>query len=490
VTTTFERSRVSSADGGTQRAPVPLFIAAACAATILLTAAVAASGKASVYSVVFAAAVLGLVLACVMPRLALLGTLVMLVTYADETIGHGKLSLAGEGVALMLAAAILIRHRLGIEQVRFPRDVRWFGPMLATVGFVTLFARDRPLAMKNLTDDLGAVVLVAVIVVLVDSTKWLRRAMWAVVLPFAGLALITILQQVTHRFGDTFGGFATVLLDRGTERSGGPLSANFFGEVLASGAVLAGYLAFAARRRFERIVAVVCAAAMLTATVYTLSRGVWLAVAVAAVVIAVARGIRWSRLAIGAIAVVLVGSVLLPSTLKDRIGAVAGLTQDRTASDSSLRGRVSENLAAYEMFLDHPLVGVGPRNFEVEYPAYAQRIGLDQRTELRAAHSLYLQSLAETGVVGSIPFFALLALALVQPWRARRRVAGHGALLAEGACVAMLTFLLCGLTLHLAYPRYLWIFLALALAAGRLGENGAHNEAETTGQQVVAEVVA
>jgi O-antigen ligase len=207
---------------------------------------------------------------------------------------------------------------------------------------------------------------------------------------------------------------------------------------------------------------------MVVAISYTLSRGAALALAIIAVVIPIARGVRWSRVAIAGVVVVLVGSVVVPSTVKDRVGALAGLTNDRAAADSSLRGRVSENLAAFQMFLDHPLVGVGPKNFELEYPAYAQRIGLDQRTEERAPHSLYLSSLAETGLVGSIPFFAFLGLALVRPWRARRRLEGDAALLAEGACVAMLAFLVCGLTLHLAYPRYLWIFLALALAAGRL----------------------
>jgi hypothetical protein len=69
--------------------------------------------------------------------------------------------------------------------------------------------------------------------------------------------------------------------------------------------------------------------------------------------------------------------------------------------------RVGENLAALEMFRDHPVAGVGPDNFELRYPVYAQRVALDPRPEVRGAHSLYLESLAETGIIGTVAFVAL-----------------------------------------------------------------------------------
>jgi hypothetical protein len=62
----------------------------------------------------------------------------------------------------------------------------------------------------------------------------------------------------------------------------------------------------------------------------------------------------------------------------------------------------------------------------------------------------------------------VLWLALAGAWRARRRLRGHDALLAEGILVALGAFLICALTLHSAYARYQWIFLGLGLAAGRL----------------------
>jgi O-antigen ligase len=76
--------------------------------------------------------------------------------------------------------------------------------------------------------------------------------------------------------------------------------------------------------------------------------------------------------------------------------------------------------------------------------------------------------LAETGLVGSVPFFVLLAVALWRPWRARAQLDGESALLAEGVFVALVAYLVTALTLHAAFIRNLWIVLALALVTGQV----------------------
>ena len=47
---------------------------------------------------------------------------------------------------------------------------------------------------------------------------------------------------------------------------------------------------------------------------------------------------------------------------------------------------INENLAAIYMFLDHPLIGVGPDNYPVLYESYAEPIGLNVRFRERPAH--------------------------------------------------------------------------------------------------------
>jgi O-antigen ligase len=169
------------------------------------------------------------------------------------------------------------------------------------------------------------------------------------------------------------------------------------------------------------------------------------------------------------------GTFVLPQALQTRVGDLYAAVSSNagTPQDMSLRGRQSENLAGLRMWSDHPLVGVGPDNFEVHYQQYSEAIGTDPRAEQRGAHNLYLESLAETGFLGAMAFIGVLWLSLTGAWRARRRLQGDDALLAEGILVALGAFLVCAVTLHSAYARYEWIFLGLGLAAGRLARRRA-----------------
>jgi O-antigen ligase len=180
--------------------------------------------------------------------------------------------------------------------------------------------------------------------------------------------------------------------------------------------------------------------------------------------------VRVRVLAIGLCAAIALGALVLPQSLQQRVDALSHGTNANASfrDNNSLRGRTSENLAAVEMWADHPLVGVGPDNFEIHYQTYSAAIGIDQRPQARSAHNLYLESFAETGVLGATAFVAVVWLSLSGAWRARARAAGRDALLYEGIAVALVAFLICAMTLHSAYARYEWIFLGLGLTAGHL----------------------
>ena len=133
------------------------------------------------------------------------------------------------------------------------------------------------------------------------------------------------------------------------------------------------------------------------------------------------------------------GRLVLPQSLVQRVDELSDIvpTNRPRSPDTSLRGRASENLAAVHMWTDHPLLGVGPDNFEIHYQTYSAAIGIDPRPEERGAHNLYLESLAETGVLGTagVP---RSALARARPAPGERAPAwGRDALLAEGFAVAL-----------------------------------------------------
>lgn len=79
--------------------------------------------------------------------------------------------------------------------------------------------------------------------------------------------------------------------------------------------------------------------------------------------------------------------------------------------------RVVPAAAAWEMFRDHPLVGVGPHSFSAMYMTYKLRVDERHPQWVRLSnesfgevHNDHLQVLAETGVPGYLLFLSALAL--------------------------------------------------------------------------------
>jgi O-antigen ligase len=87
--------------------------------------------------------------------------------------------------------------------------------------------------------------------------------------------------------------------------------------------------------------------------------------------------------------------------------------------------RMAHWQAAWEMFSDHPLLGIGFGNYQIVYPAYALPRWSDP---LGHAHNYYLSVAAETGALGLSAYVVLWVAAFAQAWRAVRKSQGiwHG----------------------------------------------------------------
>jgi putative inorganic carbon (hco3(-)) transporter len=406
------------------------------------------------------------------PRWFLVAALFLLMAYVPDVLASRRLAHALIAIAL---AAVLLRRATGRERLRIPRELGAFAALLLAFGAAALFATDRAVAADETLDLVSYTAAVALLMTLLDTPAWLHRATWAVVSGIGLLAVLAIIQQVTKTQGLAYGGFASILFDGHAMRSAGPLNPNTFGQILATSAVLAFYLALMQTRRTARVIAAALAVVCAAGVIYTESRAALAALLIVAVLIGVLQGVRLRVLAAAACAAIVLGMAILPLTLQQRVGALADLVSSDPVSlqDTALRGRTSENLAAFSMWTDHPLLGVGPDNFEGHYLAYSETIGIDPRPEQRGAHNLYLESLAETGLLGALAFFAVLGLALTGAWRSRSHLEGRDVLLGEGLFVGLVAFLICALTLNSAYARYQWIFLGLGLAAGRLARKPA-----------------
>ena len=132
-------------------------------------------------------------------------------------------------------------------------------------------------------------------------------------------------------------------------------------------------------------------------------------------------------------------------------------------------------LAAWRMFLDAPWLGHGPHTFLLFYQAYlhsadtpawmlADRWRLADHRTTPWPHNLYLELLAEQGVIG---LAGLVALLLAVASAARRRLGaarGEGRVLAAAVCASLNGYCVAA-AFELTFLRQ-WVVLVLFLLAG------------------------
>jgi O-antigen ligase len=167
----------------------------------------------------------------------------------------------------------------------------------------------------------------------------------------------------------------------------------------------------------------------------------------------------------------------LPSGYTERLSTLTIFTEnDQTVhSEDSLRGRTSEILTGVNMFLDHPILGVGVNNYVVHYQDYASRLGLEYRSQDRQAHSLYVEVAAETGIVGLVVaggIFLSLFYSLTQASNKLKVLPDVDSWKTwiSSLQIGLAAYLTTSIFLHGDYIRYLWLIVALSIAMIHLAD--------------------
>ena len=180
--------------------------------------------------------------------------------------------------------------------------------------------------------------------------------------------------------------------------------------------VLLGIALFADQRSL-RFCSWLAALGVATVMVTTLSRGAWLGIAVALIVIGITASKRlgvWIWLALLFVAIVILAAVfgVIPFGASDRVLAAFGLSgvslDSVTAENFSAVQRLAFWQAGLNMFENNPVLGVGIGNYISQYPTYAAQ---GWETVLGHAHDYYLNTAAETGLVGLAAYLLLLVAA-------------------------------------------------------------------------------
>ena len=320
----------------------------------------------------------------------------------------------------------------------------------------------------------------------IRTPQTVRRCLWALLAAGVLLGSATIVQNRTHRYDSDFGGLALPRIattqdrpiiqdddprsiDQQTHpRALGPIGdANFYAQIMVVLLPIAALRFWAERKRWMRWAALATLVPIMGAVVLTFSRGAGLAAIFFCFALV---ALRYLKLRHAMIPLLVAGVVVvLTPEYANRLGTLLKVrSSNMQAADYSIQERNTIYLSGLHIFLDHPLLGVGIGQAPAYLQEYSNYNGLRRLTRRMGAHNMYLESLAETGVLG---FGLLMAMVIVtlrrllklrRYWKCRNAEYTHTI---TSLLLAILVFLATGLFLHLAYARYFWLLLALAGAA-------------------------
>lgn len=389
----------------------------------------------------------------------------------------------GAPAAVAAVVPVLLVVQPGLE---LRRGVRILVPPLVFAMLALLVvelvsgvgARDQDRALAGVLVYVGeGLVLVGLLINAVRTRGLLRAALWTVLLVGAVLGALSVIQVATGTYAQDYAGFATnsdvkveryqrdLFGERQPPRVEGPIGEkNRYAQILVVLVPLGIMLARAETSRGLRSAALVATLLVAAGGVLTYSRGAAVALFAVVVLMVVLRELRVRYL----VAVVLLGvivAVAFPrwaerfSSALDAVGSDEGIE----AADGSVRGRLSSTLGALQVYSQHPVIGVGPAQYPLYHRDAAEQVDL-RIEDTRQPHNLYAQVLAETGTLGAVGFATIVWLALRATLRARRRAHDDPLLrgMATGLLVALLTYLVSGMFLHLSYERYFWLLIGLA----------------------------
>lgn len=328
--------------------------------------------------------------------------------------------------------------------------------------------------------------------------KTLTRVIWVMIAAGIFMGGLSIYQELTKTYNNNYWGFAQVydgtftigedLLGKVTQRRlTGPVGEqNRYAQVMLVLLPLAFFCFYRAKSLLVRGITVIAMASIFAGMLLTFSRGALVAVGVVFLILMAWRYVRPHQAIVSGL--LLLGLVLIvaPSWLT-RIESFAGVggvvSQESATADGAIQGRATEMLGALYTFLDHPIIGVGPGQYYEEYSQkMGNQLGIRFLTEPRRAHDMYLETLADVGLVGFASFMSIIVVTAIRLYKVRKfwlERRSDYATTATAIFLSLIGYLVSAIFLHLSYMRYFTLLLAIANAAIYIYER----EAETVIQR-------
>jgi O-antigen ligase len=204
-----------------------------------------------------------------------------------------------------------------------------------------------------------------------------------------------------------------------------------------------------------------CLALSLPGVTVCASRGGFLGLAAAFLLLVARSGHRARNL-------ILISVLVLPVTLLLPVSPLYRLLHPNSADDFSTQARIMAWKAGGRMIANHPLLGVGLGNFKPLMPQYA-----DPRTSVdTVAHNTYIEVAAELGLPGLVVFIGFLFFSYrsLEKVRKRARIAGREFpyYAALGLQSGFVGYMVGAFFMSAEYQKLFWLVIILSMCLPRL----------------------
>jgi len=322
---------------------------------------------------------------------------------------------------------------------------------------------------------------VAIIVGLIFTKKeYAPGVIWSLLAVGMVLGSVSVFQYLTSSYTNDYWGFGNSLVENivGTSndyRLAGSLGdPNLFALVMVVLVPLAVERVINEKKFFFKALAFYALLVIGMTIIFTFSRGGFLALCVVIAMLVIWRKPPLTYLLIGSV-VIIMSFQILPPSYAERMATLTDVfsqSEVEMRNDVSFRGRFSEAGVAWIMFRDHPIIGVGPGNYNSEYMNYSRQLGWDPRVEARGAHNLYLEVAAEQGITGITIFLFILYSVFSGLLRASRnfRKLKQDALadMAIALFIGFSGYCTASIFLHNIFPYYLWMLIGLGFSFDKI----------------------
>jgi putative inorganic carbon (hco3(-)) transporter len=398
---------------------------------------------------------------------------------------HGAPPVLGYTLPMLLLIPFIWHIVLNNQKLKFNFVFLLLVTYFSIMVLSSAFSRYIDIALPGAINfGVEAVGLYFLLINTIRTPRLLNRVVWSLLIAGGLMGGLSLYQQVTGTFANSYWGYAQVMGKgftagetlQGTvtqARVSGPIGEkNRYAQIMMVLVPLGLFRAWGEQSRRLRLIAFVLTGLTFVGASLAFSRGAQVGFLLLLAIMTFMRYIKIQQVLVILLGIALVVVAFPQNNVRfSSLGAIFS-SQDEgglQSADGAIQGRATEMLVALYVFLDHPVFGVGPNMLGYEMAEYSREVAIRNIIATREAHSLYLGEAAENGILGLITImtiflYTLHSLAKARTyWLERHNI--NMANLATGFFLAVISYMTTALFLHMSYLRYLWLIMALAVIA-------------------------